>query len=196
MRKTAICTMVIIIGLSAFAHKIENKFPQNKSFWYTQTTKKTQNDNLIKIKNMQEDINNDNEHKIKLNSDFEFIHNEKLIGVDNGNFKYYEIISENDNYSEKELSYEETEKIFSELEVIKISDFKKGTYTIIAHGEEKEILIYNDTNESFENYTIKNNKEDTINNKIKCLIKLPCRGKITICNGEDKNAKRYVIKVR
>lgn len=196
MKKTAICTMVIIMGLSVFAQEIENKFSQNKSFWFTQTTKKTENDNLIKIKNMQEDINNDPEHKIKLNSDFEFIHNEKLIGVDNGNFKYYEIISEDDNYSEKELTFEETEKIFSELEVIKISDFKKGTYTIIAHGEEKEILIYNDTNENFENYTIKNNKETCINNKIKCLIKLPCRGKITICNGEDKNAKRYVIKVR
>lgn len=130
-----------------------------------------------------------------LNSDFEFIYNGRLIGVDNENLKYYEIKYQNNELVQQLLSYEQIQEIFSDVDVIKLSDFKRETYTIINHSEDKMILLYNDTEKIFQNYFIK--PETRVGCKdIKGLIKLPRRGKITFSHLENKSLVKYVIKVR
>ena len=78
---------------------------------------------------------------LKLNSDFEFLYMGRLIGVDNKNFKFYEVLYKNNSFFENLLTYEQVQEIFDKVDVIKISDFSKGTYNIINHGEEKQIIF-------------------------------------------------------
>lgn len=129
-----------------------------------------------------------------LKSNFEFIFNSRLIGVDNENFKFYEIVYNNDKFEEKLLSCEHVQEIFSDIDVIKLSDFKKNIYTILGNNEEKNILLYNDTDFYFHKYFVK--PEDSVADKnIKAMIKLPKKGKVCITH-LGGNDKQFVIKVK
>ena len=131
---------------------------------------------------------------LNLKSNFEFIFNSRLIGVDNENFKFYEIVYNNDKFEEKLLSCEHVQEIFSDIDVIKLSDFKKNIYTILGNNEEKNILLYNDTDFYFHKYFVK--PEDSVADKnIKAMIKLPKKGKVCITH-LGGNDKQFVIKVK
>lgn len=133
--------------------------------------------------------------EVGLNSNFEFIYDGRLIGVDNSNLKYYEIEYQNNELIQQLLSYEQIQEIFSDIDVIKLSDFKRGTYTIINHSENKMILLFNDTEDCFDKYFITPEKSIACKD-IKGLIKLPRRGKITFSDIENKESKKFIIKVR
>ena len=119
--------------------------------------------------------------EIKLNSDFQFLYLGRFFGVDNSNLKYYELEYINESFIEKPLSYEEVQEIFSDFDVLKISDFTRGLYTIINHCNEKYILLYNDTEQSFSNYVVF--PETYLSNLgINGIIRLPDKGKIFFMN--------------
>lgn len=132
---------------------------------------------------------------VGLNSNFEFIYDGRLIGVDNENLKYYEIKYQNNELVQTLLSYEQVQEIFSDIDVIKLSDFKRGIYTIINHSEGKMVLLYNDSEEKFHKYFV-NPAASAACKDLKGLIKLPQRGKITFSHSDDKNLNKYIIKVR
>ena len=133
---------------------------------------------------------------LKLNSDFDFIYNEKLYGVDNKNLKYYQITFDKVKFMEKQLSYEQVENAFKGYDVVKISDFKDGTYKILNGYKDKKILLFNDTDKSFENYSIKPEKFSPDKN-INGLIKLPYWGKVIFSPDEKSEThETYKIKIR
>lgn len=132
---------------------------------------------------------------VGLNSNYEFIFEGRLIGVDNENLKYYEILYKDKELVQELLTYEQVQEIFSDIDVIKISDFSRGTYTIINPGENTEILLFNDTEENFHKYFI-TPKESISDSKIKGLVKLPRRGKVVFSHIGDKKLNQYTIKVR
>lgn len=133
--------------------------------------------------------------EIKLNSDFQFLYLGRFLGVDNSNLKYYEIEYINDSFVERALTYEEIQEIFSDFDVLKISDFTRGTYTIINHCDEKYILLYNDTEQSFAGYVV---LPETYfaSFGINGVIRLPDRGKILFMNKEEPEKQVYTIRVR
>ncbi len=133
--------------------------------------------------------------ELKLSSDFEFIFNLRLIGVDNEKFKFYETIYKECKFEEKLLSYEQVQEIFSDVDVIKLSDFNKDTYTILSNNEPKTILIYNDTEFNFRSYFVKPN-ECAADKNIKPLINLPKKGKVTISHITNGKDKEFIIKVK
>lgn len=134
--------------------------------------------------------------ELNLNSDFEFLYNKKLYGIDNKNLKYFEIIYKNSGFVENQLSYEETEKLFTDADVIKISDFKNGRYRVLNVCKDKKILLYNDTDNCFDGYGIKPQKFSSDKN-IKGLIKLPYWGRVVFSSNDDKKSTpNLIIKVR
>ena len=134
--------------------------------------------------------------EIQLNSDFDFLYNEKLYGIDNKNLKYYQITYDKVKFTEKQLSYEQVENAFKGYDVVKISDFKDGMYRILNGYKDKEILLYNDTDKSFENYSVKPEKFSPDKN-INGLIKLPYWGKVIFSpDTKSENQETYTIKIR
>lgn len=134
--------------------------------------------------------------EIQLNSDFDFLYNEKLYGIDNKNLKYYQITYDKVKFTEKQLSYEQVENAFKGYDVVKISDFKDGMYRILNGYKDKEILLYNDTDKSFKNYSVKPEKFSPDKN-INGLIKLPYWGKVIFSpDTKSENQETYTIKIR
>ena len=133
--------------------------------------------------------------EFNLTSDFEFLYDGRLIGVDNNNLKFYEIIYVNNKFEEVPLSYNQLQMLFTDVDVIKISDFSSGTYTVINNNERKEIILYNDTDEKFNNYAF-TPELSIINKDIKADIVLPKRGKVIFADISDKQSKSYTIKVK
>ena len=132
---------------------------------------------------------------VPLKSNYQFIYLGRLIGVDNDNLKYYEIEFVDNIFQERELSYKEVQEIFFDSDILKISDFFRGLYTIINHSDDKKILLYNDTEQTFEDFIIYPD-EYILNKNLKGLIKLPNRGKIIFYNRNTKNSTSYTIRVR
>ena len=133
--------------------------------------------------------------ELRLNSDFQFLYLGRFLGVDNSNLKYYELEYINDSFVERALTYEEVQEIFSDFDVLKISDFTRGTYTIINHCDEKYVLLYNDTEQSFANYVVLP-EVYFASFGINGIIRLPNRGKILFMNKEEPEKQIYTIRVR
>lgn len=133
--------------------------------------------------------------EIKLNSDFQFLYLGRFFGVDNSMLKYYELEYINDSFVERPLNYDEVQEIFADFDVLKISDFNRGSYTIINHCDEKYILLYNDTEESFANYVVLP-EVYFASFGINGIIRLPDRGKILFMNKEEPEKQVYTIRVR
>ncbi len=87
--------------------------------------------------------------ELNLNSNFEFIWNSRLIGIDNENLKVYETKYIDKKFVEIEITPDEVQKIFFDYDILRISDFKKNTYTILSNNTEKNVLIINDTDIDF-----------------------------------------------
>lgn len=136
-----------------------------------------------------------NTNEIRLNSNYEFIFDSKLIAVDNNNFKYYEIKYNNSKIEQSLLPSKDLQRIFPDAEIIKISDFSKGCYSIISGNTDKKILIYNDTDINLNKYEV-NPPKSIVDSNIKGLIQLPKKGKIKIADNSNWRAKSFIIKVK
>lgn len=206
MRRFFYLIFILIFASNIEAYSIEYEgiydnnqvvYSPSSVFWSEGAVSK---DSITLVKHTADTIEKSSNYKfecgeVKLNSNFEFLFSGRLIGVDNDNLKFYELIYKDNAFVESPLSYEQVQEIFADTDVIKISDFSKGTYNIINHADEKEILIFNDTEETFDNYSIMPEKS-AFNKDIKANIKIPRRGKITISDIQDETKKVYTIKVR
>lgn len=138
---------------------------------------------------------NKSEKEISLNSNYEFITDNRLIGVDNENLNYYEVTYENGEFTQNKLSPEDLKNIFKEADIVKISDFKNGKYTVLANDNKKEILLLNDTEANFHKYSV-NPESAVLDKNIKGLIQLPKKGKIKFSHMYNNKEQKYTIKVK
>ncbi len=134
-------------------------------------------------------------NEIALNSNYEFIYENRLIGVDNENLNYYEIVYSDGEFKQNKLSLEEVKQIFKDAEIVKISEFKRGKYTVIGNKTEKEILLFNDTDENFHKYNV-TPEAANINKYIKGLIQLPQKGNVIFSHIGNEKTKKYTIRVK
>lgn len=133
---------------------------------------------------------------IALKSNFEFILDEKLYGVDNAGLKYYQITynKKTKKFTEKQLSEKELQKLFPNAEIVKISQFTNNEITIKKQAfKDKEILLLNDTDKYFHKYTYKPAKVQPTD--IKGLIKVKHIGTVKFSLFGDKTTM-LTIKVR
>ena len=86
-------------------------------------------------------------------SNFEFIVDNRLIGYNSANFKFYDVVWQNSYFLPVELSYDEVKKLFPTLDIIRLSSAKNGVLTITKRPfATKSFLIYNDTKQDFYKY--------------------------------------------
>lgn len=89
------------------------------------------------------------------NCEYEFIYENRLIGYSNKDMKFYEFSLNNGNLEKKPLSKEDIATIFSDYRVIDFSEFSQKTNSlkIKKHFGDLRIILLNNTNYTFENYS-------------------------------------------
>lgn len=204
MKQILLLIIMLFLTLSANAYNIET-VPVNYQVLYSPSLDIWSLDDiagekivLTKKKSAKKDDFSNysyNTDEIKLNSNYEFIFDSKLIAVDNNNFKYYEIKCNNLKIEQVQLSVNDLKKIFPDAEIIKISDFKKGCYNIISGNTDKKVLIYNDTTLELGKFQV-TPLETIVDSNIKGLIQLPKKGKVKISDNTNWKSKSFIIKVK
>lgn len=92
-------------------------------------------------------------------SNMEFIHNGDFIGVDNGNMKFVKYVYNNGYFEPVILDETYIQKLFPNIEILKISQFQNNEITIHKKNfEKKNYLILNDTKRNFYKYSYKPSK--------------------------------------
>lgn len=183
MKKTILSGMIFALILSSHIPSFAfNSINENDNIFYNKNLNvwpKEENKNDISlIKKISEgtgsysiyyyDINTP---AFILSSNYEFIDNNNLIGIDNANLKYNKIIYKDSKFIEQPLTIEELKNIFKNAEIIKISAFKNNKIKIKKPlFKTKEILLVNNTDKYFHKYFI--NPEKNGNKNIKGLITL------------------------
>lgn len=132
---------------------------------------------------------------LTLTSDFEFIKNGKLIGVDNNNLKFNEIIYNGEYFEEIPLSLLEIQKLFPDTEILRLSQID-ADHKLWIHKplfKKKEFLIVNDSNKSYYKLTPKIKRLQK--SEIKCLITIPTYGFYTFTHfGEYKGKIKIYVR--
>ncbi len=133
---------------------------------------------------------------IALKSNFEFVTNGKLIGVDNASLKYYKI-----NYNKKTKKFSQTlmnekelQALFPDAKIVKISQFENNEFTLKKQFfKDRTILLLNDTDKYFHKYTF--NPKYVQTTDIKGLITVKHFGKVKFSLFGDKT-NMLIIKVK
>ena len=133
---------------------------------------------------------------VALKSNFEFIKDGQLIGVDNAGLKYYKISynTKSKKFVETPLSEKELQKLFPNAKIVKISQFTNNEYTLNKpFFKERTILLLNDTDKYFHKYTYTPSSVQTTD--IKGLITVKHIGKVKFSLYGDKT-NMLTIKVK
>lgn len=131
-----------------------------------------------------------------LNTDYEFIKNGKLYGINNNELKFYEIIFNGDYFEEIELNVEEVQKLFPDTEIIRLSQIDSDNKMWLSKPmfKKKDFLFINDSDKSYYKLTPKMKKLQQ--SEIKGLITIPFYGMFTLNHfGEYKGKIRIYIRL-
>lgn len=214
MKKIYLC-LLIIFGLINIAyagnlpdtkHKnIGNKdkisYNASTDTWSRKIDKKSGN-YFVKTKGFGDffDYNDSNGNfAFSTDCEYEFIDNNNLIGYSNKNMKFYYITYINGGISKKELSKEEVENLFPEYKVISLSEFSENTNAIKIkkHMGNLKILLYNDTDNTYNNYKFSSGNAKFEQYSLRGFINISDQGMIQFSSGEtsDKNPM-FVLLIR
>ena len=118
-------------------------------------------------------------------TNIEFIHDGELIGINVQDLKFYKYILKNNKFEKQLLTIDEIQELYPNYSIIRVSDFKNNEITIYKKFmSKKNILLLNDTENSFYKY---NYKPASVNpERSKPFIRLSRTGKIVFSHyGED-----------
>ncbi len=139
----------------------------------------------------------DNKLASQLGSNYEFITLDgRLIACHNADLKLFEMFVENGKLVEHELTQEQIQQLFPDVEIVKISDFKNKQITICKKPfKTKEFLLLNDTDEFFYKYSFK--PRSVKRTWIAGLIKVERYEQIIFSHYNDDNSRfpAYTINV-
>ncbi len=92
--------------------------------------------------------------KLPLDNVSTFIKNGKLYTFDYSNLKMDEILSDGNNFQIKKLPINEIQKLYPNIKIIKVSDFKNGYLKITKNKPSQTYLLLSDTDYSGYNYNV------------------------------------------
>lgn len=129
----------------------------------------------------------------------EFLIGDKLYSYFPKQFEFYEIIFNGVMFVPRKLSEKETSEILKGYKIIKVSDLKKGNYTIEFSKNNNKFVVLNDIGEDFYKYYIVPNdskklKLEKFSNQFKMTDKVDI--KIQRLEGCSKAYPCYDIKVK
>lgn len=201
--KKIFLTLIILISASLSANSFD--FVENSVYYNLQTQKWSLNRQTPKDVKLiykmysasggySEYYNNRGKLAIGPFSNREFIDDGNLIGIDNGNLKLIKYYYDNGYFRNSILDEGYIEKLFPEIEIIKLSQFVNNEITIYKKPlEQKKILILNDTKNNYYKYTFKPaNIEDK---DITGLITVSKFGKIVFSHYGDDNEFFPALKI-
>lgn len=133
-------------------------------------------------------------------SQYEFIHKNSLIGYSNFDLKFYEYTINNNIVEQRELTEEEIRDLFPKYKIIKLSDFSKITNSIkFKKGlGTLKILILNDTNEYFYNYSYTTHNSKIENYELTGFLNIKKAGMIQFSSTDEDSHNKpwYILLVR
>ena len=127
-------------------------------------------------------------------SNREFIDNGNLVGVDNGNLKLINYYYDNGYFRNRELDDSYIRKLFPDVELVKVSQFKNNEITLYKKPfEQKKFLVVNDTANNYYKYTFKpaNMSDKDVNG----LLTVNRFGKIIFSHYGDDNDFYPALKI-
>lgn len=131
--------------------------------------------------------------------EYEFIAGNLFIGYSNKDLKFY-TFSYNGSLLKRELSDDEVKSLFPDYQIIKISEFsdKTNSLKIKKAWGDLRIILLNDTDKSFDNYTFSSGNAKIETYPISGLLTVSKPGMIQFSNsyGTSKENPWYVLLVR
>lgn len=131
------------------------------------------------------------------NTTLEFFHGNKLIGYNQHSLKFYELDFDGNKITARELKPCEIHEIFPDVEIVRISQFKKNKITLKKpRNKNKIFLLVNDTKEFFYKYQYENHGNGT--ELIKSIIETDEPKKIVFSHfgSRDKLFPILTIKIK
>ena len=123
-----------------------------------------------------------------------FIHDGEFIGINSQDLKFYKYVYENNKFVAKELNVDEIQELYPDYSIIRVSDFKNNEITIYKKiFSKKNILLLNDTNQSFYKYNYK--PASVCPEYIKPFIRLSHAGKIVFSHYGDDTKESPALKI-
>ena len=169
--------------------------------WSKKIDKKNKN-YFVKVKgfgDFYDYLDADKNFAFSTNCEYEFIYNNTLIGYSNRELKFYEIIYDNNTIGKRALTVEETEALLPDYKIISLSEFspKTNAFKIKRGSSPLKIFIYNDTENTFDNYTFFSGNAKFEQYDLKGFLTVHTPGMIQFSRtGEQNSGLWYVILVR
>ena len=100
-------------------------------------------------------VNPDKTFAFSTGCSYEFLKDKDFIGYSDLDLKFYDFAFIDGELTKRELTEEEVQALFPDFRIIKISEFSLNTNSLKLkkHGLKEKIIILNDTNKTFDNYT-------------------------------------------
>ena len=134
------------------------------------------------------------------NCNYEFLNGKDLIGYSNSDLKFYDFAFLNGELTKRELTEEEIQTLFPNFKIIKISEFspKTSSLKIKKHNLSEKIIILNDTDKIFENYTFTSGNTKINIYELAGFIEIRKKGMIQFSHfGENtKSTPWFILLVR
>ena len=208
MKKLLSIIFVFFISISVYASDIKNlpykNIKDNEKIAITKSENWTEN---VKRKDVKCFIRQgallkaqNNSYLINTRCSYLFIVNKKLFGYSPSNLKFYEFIANQGRIVKKELNLFKVASLFKGFHVIAISEFSESTNVlkIKKKNNEEKIMIINDTDLNFDNYSFSTNNSKFVMYNINNAICITRRGMIQFSksDGNAKNSPWFILLVR
>lgn len=132
--------------------------------------------------------------------DYVFLINSKMYGYSNNDLKFFELLYTDGKLQKRALEEMEVQKLFPNRKIIKITDFSEETNSIKIkkNSQNRKLIIYNNTDKTFENYSFSTGNSKFDKYILKGFIDIDKKGMIQFsCYGENsKERPWYIILVR
>lgn len=125
-----------------------------------------------------------------------FINKGRLFGYSETDLKFYEFEQKEENIVKNELNSDDAANLFKDFHIIMISDFSKTTnvFKLKKNRSEEKIMILNDTDCEFKDYSFTTNKAKFNLYPINNTIGVTKKGLIQFSkNGEDSQETPWFI---
>ena len=178
-------------------------YDYNSGIWLLGADK-TGNNYFIKTKNAEnnyEYLNSNGEYAFSTDCDYEFITDGKFYCYSNEDLRFYLLgLSDSSAITKTPLTIEEVAQLLPKYKIIKLSDFSKSTnaYKLKKHFGSLKVFIFNDTDNTFPDYTYTSGNADFDKYLLNGFINIKSSGMIQFSSNYNNSSEIpwYVLLIR
>lgn len=127
---------------------------------------------------------------------YEFLDNGRLIGFNQHDLKFYEVLRQRGQFAVEELSPQQVQELFPDLQIIKLSQAVNGSLIVEKFpGKKLTFMLLNDTSQSFYHYSFENYTEPAF--PFKSVLQVSSAGELVFSHfgSRDKLNPPLTIKI-